>query len=84
MGPYFLADTNAGIDFLNGKLPAASAAWVQQAPVEQRLVLSVVVRIELLSWPGSSADMQPIEEFIAASLVLPLDEPVIQQTISLR
>lgn len=28
--------------------------------------------------------MQPIHEFIAASLVLPLDEPVIQQTIRLR
>ncbi|RZK24868.1 MAG: type II toxin-antitoxin system VapC family toxin [Hymenobacter sp.] len=84
MGPYFLADTNAGIDFLNGKLPAASAAWVQQLLDEQQLVLSVVVRIELLSWSGSPADMQPVEEFIAASLVLPLDESVIQQTIRLR
>lgn len=49
MGAYFLADTNAGIDFLNGKLPAASASWVQQLINEQRLVLSVVVRMELLS-----------------------------------
>jgi predicted nucleic acid-binding protein len=84
MGTYFLADTNAVIDFLNGKLPAASAAWVQQLLVEQRLVLSVIVRIELLSWSGSLADMQPIQEFIAACLVLPLDEPVIQQAILLR
>lgn len=84
MGAYFLADTNAGIDFLNGKLPPASAAWVQQLLAEQRLVLSVVVRIELLSWAGGEANMQPIHEFIAASLVLPLDEPVIQQTIRLR
>lgn len=84
MGPYFLADTNAGIDFLNGKLPAANAAWVQQLLNEQRLILSVIVRIELLSWSGSPADMQPIEEFIAASLILPLDEVVIQQTIELR
>lgn len=28
--------------------------------------------------------MQPIEELIAATLILPLDEPVIQQTIALR
>lgn len=84
MGAYFLADTNAGIDFLNGKLPAASAAWMQQLLVEQRLILSIVVRIELLSWSGSLADMQPIQELIAASLVLPLDEPVTQQTILLR
>lgn len=84
MGPYFLADTNAGIDFLNGKLPVANAAWVQQLLDEQRLILSVIVRIELLSWSGSPADMQPVEEFIAASLVLPLDESVTQQTIRLR
>ncbi|MGI4863667.1 MAG: type II toxin-antitoxin system VapC family toxin [Janthinobacterium lividum] len=84
MGTYFLIDTNVGIDFLNGKLPAIGATWVQRLLDEQRLVTSVVVRIELLSWPGSPADMQPIEELIAATLILPLDEPVIQQTIALR
>jgi len=84
MGTHFLADTNAGIDFLSGKLPAASAAWFQQAIEDQHIALSVIVRIELLSWVGSPNDMQLLADFIAATTILGLDEPVIQQTIQLR
>ena len=84
MGTKFLADTNVGIDFLNGKLPISSTEWPEQLLDEQELALSVVVRIELLSWLGSPAEMQLLEDFIAATTVLPLDEPVIQQTIRLR
>lgn len=84
MGADFLADTNLVIDFLNKKLPPASIAWLEQLVANQRLVLSVVVRIELLSWNGPPAEMQLLQSFIAANEVLPLDEPVIQQTILLR
>ena len=84
MGTHFLIDTNAGIDFLNGKLPPASSAWLDQLVDKQQVAMSVVVRIELLSWQGSAAEMQGLEDFIAATTVLPLDEPVIQQTIRLR
>jgi len=84
MGADFLADTNLVIDFLNKKLPPASIAWLEQLVANQRLALSVVVRIELLSWNGPPAEMQLLQSFIAANEVLPLDEPVIQQTILLR
>ena len=84
MGADFLIDTNAGIDFLNGKLPPASTAWLEQALDAQRLAMSVVVRIELLSWQGPAAEMQALEDFIAATEVLPLDELVTQRTIRLR
>ncbi|OGX91772.1 type II toxin-antitoxin system VapC family toxin [Hymenobacter coccineus] len=84
MGAYILADTNAGIDFLNNKLPAASTAWFQRVLDEGGLALSVVVQIELLSWLGSPADMQLLEDFIAATTILLLDELVTQQTIRLR
>ena len=84
MGAQFLIDTNTAIDFLDGKLPAASSIWLEQLLDTRQLALSVVVRIELLSWPGPPSAMQALEDFIAASEQLPLDEPVIQQTISLR
>ncbi len=84
MGADFLADTNLVIDFLNKKLPPASIAWLEQLVANQRLALSVVVRIELLSWNGPPAEMQLLQSFISANEVLPLDEPVIQQTILLR
>lgn len=84
MGADFLADTNLVIDFLNKKLPPASIAWLEQLVANQQLALSVVVRIELLSWNGPPAEMQLLKSFIAANEVLPLDEPVIRQTILLR
>ena len=84
MGADFLIDTNADIDFLNGKLPPASTAWLEQVLDAQRLAMSVVVRIELLSWQGPPAEMQALADFIAATEVLPLDESVTQQTIRLR
>ena len=84
MGAKFLIDTNAGIDFLNGKLPSASIAWLEQLLDAQQLAMSVIVRIELLSWQGAPAEMQALEDFVAATEVLPLDEPVTQQTIRLR
>ena len=84
MGAHFLADTNVGIDFLNGKLPSASTSWLEQLLQQRQLALSVVVRIELLSWLGKPVEMELLQEFIAATEVLPLDEPVIQQTIRLR
>ena len=46
--------------------------------------MSAIVRIELLSWQGPPAEMQALEDFIAATEVLPLDELVTQQTIRLR
>lgn len=84
MGAGYLADTNSVIDFLNRKLPPVSIAWLEQLIVNEQLALSVIVRIELLSWNGPPADMQLLANFIAATEVLPLDEPVIQQTIALR
>jgi len=84
MGAKYLVDTNVGIDFLDGKLPVDSAAWLEQLLNAQELALSVVVRVELLSWPGPPAAMQILQDFITANQELPLDEPVIQQTIRLR
>ena len=84
MGASFLIDTNAGIDFLNGKLPAASTAWLDHLLDTRQLAMSVVVRIELLSWRTSSEGMRSLENFIAATEVLPLDESVVVQTIALR
>ena len=84
MGAGYLADTNSVIDFLSKKLPLASIDWIEQLVVNQQLALSVVVRIELLSWNGPPTEMQLLKSFIAATEVLPLDEPVIQQTIALR
>ena len=84
MGTRFLVDTNTGIDFLANKLPAASTTWLEYQVNTRQLGLSVIVRIELLSWQGSPSAMQLILDFIAEAEQMPLDEVVIQQTIALR
>ncbi|SHJ30498.1 hypothetical protein SAMN02745146_2830 [Hymenobacter daecheongensis DSM 21074] len=84
MGARYAVDTNVGIDFLAGALPADSTGWLESQLNANRLVLSVVVRMELLSWRGTPAAMQLLEDFIAANEQLPIDEPAIQQTILLR
>ena len=51
MGADFLIDTNAGIDFLSGKLPPASTAWLEQVLDSQRLAMFATA-----SYVGGSAD----------------------------
>ena len=84
MGARYAVDTNVGIDFLAGKLPAASTVWLEEQLNTGQLALSVVVRMELLSWSGPPAAMHILTGFIAAHTELPLGESVIQQTIRLR
>ncbi|MFD2787121.1 type II toxin-antitoxin system VapC family toxin [Hymenobacter rubripertinctus] len=84
MGTRYAVDTNVGIDFLAGTLPASSTIWPEQQLNAQQLALSVVVRLELLSWRGAPSVLQLLEDFIAATQQLQIDEPVIQQTIRLR
>ncbi len=46
--------------------------------------LSVVNRIELLSYNGIPSEMQVLSDFIAASNVFLLAEPVVLKTIEIR
>ncbi len=69
MGPRFLIDTNAAIDLLEGKLPAAGRYWLDAVVDSQQYAISVVNRIELLSPKLAPADRLPFEEFIDIATV---------------
>ena len=84
MGARYLADTNVIIDLVLGRLPLASATWLDTQLAGQQVAISVVTRIELLTKTAPVAEYQLMQAFVQAVDVLPLDEPAIQQTISFR
>jgi predicted nucleic acid-binding protein len=81
MGQGFLIDTNIVIATLGNKLPPDSAAFIKTIPPN----ISVITQIELLGWNGVSAsDLIPLTDFVNKATILPLEPPVVQQTIILR
>ena len=81
MGQEYLIDTNSVIDYLDNKLP--DGANKLMGTISSKM--SVITRIELLSWPGANENQTIVlEEFINGSLVYALDEPVIIKAIEIR
>ncbi len=84
MGAGYLADSNAVIDLVLGRLAPVSAAWLDAQLNAQRVAIAVIARIELLSKTAPAAEYAFMQAFVDSVEVLLLDEPVIQQTIRLR
>jgi len=80
----YLIDTNAVIELLKGHLPSKGDEWLENIVGENLHHLSVINKIELLGFNGAPAEIQLLEDFIAASNVLPLTEAVVQKTIDIR
>ena len=84
MGARYLADTNTIIDLVVGRLPTASIFWLEQQLAQQTVAISVITRIELLTKIEPASEYAIMQAFVQSVAELPLDEPVIQQTIRLR
>ncbi len=81
MGKEYLIDTNSVIDYLDDKLPDNANGHIEGINSK----ISVITRIELLAWPGASEQQTLIlNEFINASEVFALEEPVILKAIEIR
>ncbi len=76
-----MGDPSAVIDYLDNKLPDEANELIDG--IDSRI--SVITRMELLSWPGASQEQTHIlSEFINASEVFALEEPVIVKAIDIR
>lgn len=84
MGAGYIADTTVVIDLVLGRLPEASASWLDTQLAARQVAVSVITRIELLGKLVPAPEAAFLQSFIQSVAVLPLDEPVIQQTIVLR
>jgi|SRR3989304_5541185 len=81
MGKEYLIDTNSVIDYLDNKLPEKANVLIDGIDSK----ISVITRMELLAWPGASEQQIFIlNEFINASEVFALEEPVILKAIEIR
>ena len=81
MGKEYLIDTNSVIDYLDNKLPEKANELIDDIDSK----ISVITRMELLAWPGASKSQTLIlNEFINASEVFALEEPVILKAIEIR
>lgn len=84
MGARYLADTNVIIDLVLGRLPKVCATWLDRRLAAQRVAMSVITRIELLTKTEPVAEYKLMQEFTQSVPVLAFDEPVIWETIKLR
>ena len=81
MGKGYLIDTNSVIDYLDNKLSGKANELIDNISSK----ISVISRMELLGWSGADKDQTKVlEEFISASEVFALEEPVILKTIAIR
>lgn len=67
-----------------GRLPVASAIWLEQQLGQQAVAISVITQIELLTKTEPAGEYATMQAFVQSVAVFPLDELVTQQTIRLR
>ena len=83
MGPRYLLDANAVIDYVGNKLPE-SAALAMDKLIDEELITSIVVRIEVLGFNGLPADMSELSAFLAIADLFYIDDIIAEKTIELR
>lgn len=81
MGKEYLIDTNVAIYYFAQLLPANAVNLLDNIIPN----ISVVNRIELLSWPNAKpADLKMLHSFITDCIVFDLTEDIVLKTIEIR
>lgn len=79
----FLLDSNVVIDFLGAKLPDEALDLIN-AVVDEVPNMSVITRIEVLSYKESEEEYSIIKNFCFDANVIELTEEIITMTIEIR
>ncbi|MEO6684690.1 MAG: type II toxin-antitoxin system VapC family toxin [Dyadobacter sp.] len=84
MGQRFLMDSNVLIDFIAQTIPEKGFVYVQDV-IDKEFLIPSVVKIEVLGFNGNFPElMLRMREFVNLATLLPLNDFVIEETISLR
>lgn len=77
----YLIDTNVIIDNFGDKLPEAANAFLNNL----NITVSAVTKIEVLGWLNASEQqLNLLYDFMKLATILPIDEAVIEKTITTR
>jgi predicted nucleic acid-binding protein len=79
----YLIDSNVVIDYLSGNLPANAMLWMSDI-INNTPVISVIVKIEVLGYQNSVESEALLNEFIEASILIPISDDIVDQTIQIR
>ncbi|MDR2802515.1 MAG: type II toxin-antitoxin system VapC family toxin [Prevotellaceae bacterium] len=81
MESQFLIDTNIVIDILGNTMPDSVKRSIARMP----LIISAVTYMEALGWhKAGSSQLAAIRHFIEAATILPINQPVVETTVSIR
>ena len=77
----YLIDTNVIIDNFGNKLPENAKTLLYSID----LTVSAVTKIEVLGWINATKEqLQPLYDFMEVANILPINEAVIEKTITIR
>lgn len=79
----YLIDTNAVIDYLGNRLPPSGMAFMNQV-IDNVPAISIITKIELLSFNAEAEHYQILLDFVNESQVFDLSEEIVSSCIDIR
>lgn len=79
----YLIDTNAVIDYLGNRLPPSGMAFMNQV-IDNVPAISIITKIELLSFNAAAEHYQILLDFVNESQVFDLSDEIVSSCIDIR
>jgi len=84
MGKRYLLDSNTVIDYIAGLHPDKAVQWLNQL-IDEEINVSVITKIEVLSFDPDKDDNYPILiDFFESSNIFELTDDIVNKTIQIR
>ena len=84
MGKKYLLDSNTVIDYIAGLYSEKAVQWLNQL-VDEEINVSIITKIEVLSFDPDKDDNYPILiDFFEASNLFELNDDIVSKTIQIR
>jgi len=84
MGKNFLIDTNIAARFIANDLSEKGKVFLETMIADNKATISVIIRIELLSWKVDKTKQRLISLFLKNVEEFPIQEKVVEKTIEIR